>query len=90
MKDVKIKVANALLVGGMVLSTVSPQLLGVQARNDAAALLDTEPGTTDLVNLAKGKTATASEEESGTELKATKAVDGIVNRDAENKADQSQ
>lgn len=26
MKDVKIKVANALLVGGMVLSTVSPQL----------------------------------------------------------------
>lgn len=29
MKDVKIKVANALLVGGMVLSTVSPQLLGV-------------------------------------------------------------
>ena len=54
MKDVKIKVANALLVGGMVLSTVSPQLLGVQARNDAAALLDTEPGTTDLVNLAKG------------------------------------
>ena len=89
MKDVKIKVANALLVGGMVLSTVSPQLLGVQARNDAAALLDTEPGTTDLVNLAKGKTATASEEESGTEFKATKAVDGIVNRDAENKADQS-
>lgn len=51
MKDVKIKVANALLVGGMVLSTVSPQLLGVQARNDAAALLNTEQETTDIVNL---------------------------------------
>ncbi|MFQ7842329.1 MAG: discoidin domain-containing protein, partial [Thomasclavelia spiroformis] len=89
MKDVKIKVVNALLVGGMVLSTVSPQLLGVQARNDAAALLNTEQETTDIVNLAKGKTATASEEEPGTEFKATKAVDGIVNRDVANKADQS-
>ena len=81
MKNYTSKAIKVLMAGGMAFSTMSSQnvfLLAKEDSNDAG-----------IINLAKGKTATASEEEPGTKFLAKNAVDGIVNRDAANKADQS-